>query len=181
MSDGTFLLSLSGQIDYISILAGAGSSWHCKYEFVAGPDWKIVGGLEAGLSQTANVVSNGEDIVLNLPIDIVYKSTNLHGWPQIVLSVYSGINLQGYGRSHIPLQPGLHKLNISLSKPQPSSFLGYLGTFFGYQPELLQPKMLASTAGNNLIQMMSSGEVYVTINNVFQGLNILGYDIGRVN
>lgn len=59
------------------------------------------------------------------------------------------MNLQGYGRIHIPLQPGLHKLDIPLSKPLPSSLLGYFGTFFGYQPELLQPKMLATTAGNN--------------------------------
>lgn len=79
MSDGTFLISISGQIEYIDILASAGSSWHSKYELVVGSDWKVVSGLEGGLSQVANVVINGAKIVLNLPIEIMYKSTNPFG------------------------------------------------------------------------------------------------------
>lgn len=59
------------------------------------------------------------------------------------------MNLEGYGRLHVPLQAGLHKLDVSLSKPLASSMLGYVGSFFGYQPELLQPKMLATTSGNH--------------------------------
>lgn len=74
-----FFVSVTGQVEYLDTLATSGSSWHCKYEFVAGPDWKIVGGLEAGLSQIANVTSHGEKVVLNLPIEIVYKSTNPYG------------------------------------------------------------------------------------------------------
>lgn len=69
--------------------------------------------------------------------------------PQIVLSVYKGMQLEGYGRVHMPLRPGVHKLDVSLAKPVGSSLLGYVGSFFGYQSELLQPKMLATTAGNH--------------------------------
>lgn len=79
MSEGTFLLSIAGQIEYIDILTNAGTSWHCKYEFVTGPDWKIIGGVEGALSQVANAVCNGEKIVLNLPIEMVYKTTNPFG------------------------------------------------------------------------------------------------------
>lgn len=79
MTDGSFLLLINGQIEWIDILAPAGSVWHCKYEFITGPDWTIVGGLEAGVSQTANVVRNGSKIVLNFPIEIVYKSSNPYG------------------------------------------------------------------------------------------------------
>lgn len=79
MSDGTFLVSISGQIEWLDILAPSGSSWYCKYEFVSGPDWKLIGGLEAGLSQVANVVTNGERIVLNFPIEVQFKSTNPYG------------------------------------------------------------------------------------------------------
>lgn len=214
MTDGTFLVSISGQIEFIDILASAGSSWHCKYEFVAGPDWKVVSGLEAGLSQIANVVSNGAKIVLNLPLEIIYKSTNLYGCkytlvvnnfpvfiprifpgPQIVLSVYNEMNLQGYGRLHMPLQPGVHKINVALSRPIPSSLLGYFASFFGYQPELLQPKMLATTSGNNcklvillfqlstiqiilVIRMVSNGEVNISANILSQNLQSMGYDVG---
>ncbi|KAF5289090.1 hypothetical protein FQR65_LT11912 [Abscondita terminalis] len=149
MSNGTFMLMICGQIEYIDIIASSGSSWHCKYEFVSGTDWKIVKGLHAGMSQTVNVVCNDNKVTLNFPIEVVFKSTNPFGWPQIVLSVYKGIGLQGYGRAHIPLQAGSHKFSVSLLTPVPSSLLGRFGTIFGYQPELLQPSMLATTAGNN--------------------------------
>lgn len=59
------------------------------------------------------------------------------------------MHLEGYGRVHIPIQTGARKVDINLSKPQSSTMLGYLGTFFGYYPELLQPKMLATTVGNH--------------------------------
>lgn len=59
------------------------------------------------------------------------------------------MQLGGYGRTHMPLKPGAHTLDVHLSKPLASTMLGYFASFFGYQPELLQPKMLATTAGNN--------------------------------
>ncbi|RZC42036.1 hypothetical protein BDFB_015052 [Asbolus verrucosus] len=65
----------------------------------------------------------------------------------------------------MPLNPGLHKLDVSLSKPQASSLLGYIGSFFGYQPELLQPKIY--------------GEIRICVSVVMQGLRNLGYDLGR--
>lgn len=65
------------------------------------------------------------------------------------MNIYKGTQLAGYARSHLPLKPGLHKLNISMIRPQASSILGQIASIFGYQPELLQPKMLASTDGNN--------------------------------
>nr|XP_023026807.1 B9 domain-containing protein 1 [Leptinotarsa decemlineata] len=178
MSDGTFLLCVSGQLEWIDIFATAGTSWHCKYEFFFGADWKVIGGLEAGMSQVANVVDNGDKVVLNLPIEIQFKSTNPYGWPQIILSVYKGMQLAGYGRSHMPLKPGSHTVNAHLAKPQASSMLGHIASFFGYQPELLQPKMLATTAGNNLIQMEEAGHAQMTVNVVTQGFQGLGYDIG---
>lgn len=66
-----------------------------------------------------------------------------------MLSVYKGTQLAGYGRAYMPLRPGPHILDVDLLKPQASSMLGYIASLFGYQPELLQPKMLASAAGNN--------------------------------
>ncbi|XP_060522543.1 B9 domain-containing protein 1-like [Cylas formicarius] len=179
MSDGTFLVSITGQIEYLDVLAPSGTSYHCKYEFYSGPDWKIIGGLEAGLTQMAYAATNGDKIVLNFPVEVQFKTTNPYGWPQIVLSVYNGLRLEGYGRAHVPLKPGTHELRVHLSKPLASSLLGYLSSFFGYQPELRQPTMLASTAGNHLIRMETSGYAYITINLVSQGFQRMGYDFGR--
>ncbi|XP_056636805.1 B9 domain-containing protein 1 [Diorhabda sublineata] len=180
MSDGTFLLHISGQLEWIDLLAPSNTSWYCKYEFVAGTDWKILNGLEAGLSQTVNVNNNGDKIIFNLPIEIQFKSTNPYGWPQIILSVYKNMQLAGYGRCHVPLKAGVHKLDVLFAKPQASSLLGYVASFFGYQPELLQPKMLATTAGINLLLMESAGHGQISINIVTQGFQNLGYDSGVV-
>lgn len=79
MSDGTFLISISGQIEYLDVMSAAGSAYHCKYEFHAGPDWTIIGGLETGLSQIANVVNNNDKVVFNFPVDLQFKSTNPFG------------------------------------------------------------------------------------------------------
>ncbi|CAG9773988.1 unnamed protein product [Ceutorhynchus assimilis] len=181
MSDGTFLLSISGQIEFVELMSTAGSCYHCKYEFFTGPDWKIIGGLETGISQIANVISNNDKVVFNFPVDAQFKSTNLFGWPQMVLSIYKETTLEGYGRVHLPIKPGRRHLEVNLAKPQASSLLGYIGSFFGYQPELLQPKMLASTAGNNLIRMETSGRAHMSFNVISQGLLRLGYDLGQTN
>ncbi|GLV34472.1 B9d1 [Carabus blaptoides fortunei] len=148
---------------------------------IAGPDWKVISGLESAVSQTANVVVNGDKIVFNLPIDITYKSTNPYGWPQFVISVYSATTLQGYGRVHVPFQPGLHSLNVPLSKPAPTTYLGYFASFFGYQPELVQASLLASGEGSHLIKMISNGHASLSMNVLIKGLQDMGYDVGSVN
>lgn len=79
MSEGSFLLLLSGQIEYINALIAAGTTCYCRYDFISGLDWKVINGLEVGLSQTTKVTSNGVRIILNFPIEIVYKSFNPHG------------------------------------------------------------------------------------------------------
>ncbi|XP_030752006.1 B9 domain-containing protein 1-like [Sitophilus oryzae] len=178
---GTFLLSISGQIEFVEVMASIGSSFHCKYEFCSGTDWKIIGGLEGGLSQIVNVVNNNDKIVLNYPVDVQFKSTNPYGWPQMIVSVYKGMSLEGYGRTHMPIRPGNHHLEVELARPKPSSFLGYIGSFFGYQPELLQPKMLATTAGNHLIRMETYGRIHMNFNVISQGFSRLGYDFGKIN
>jgi B9 domain-containing protein 1 len=49
--------------------------------------------------------------VWNFPLDVTYKSTNVFGWPQLVLAVY-GVDgmgrdvIKGYGSAHLPTCPG---------------------------------------------------------------------------
>lgn len=179
MSDGAFLLSVSGQIEYIEALSEAGSCWYCKYEMVSGPDWKLISGLDSGLSQNVQVIKNGENITLNFPIETIFKSTNVYGWPQIVLSVYRNATLEGYGRMHVPISVGLHSEKVSMAKPISSTFFGQLASYWGYQPELLQPKILATTAGNSAIRMVTTGNIQVTFNIMSQGFSHLGYDAGQ--
>ena len=61
---------------------------YCKYKFVVGPDWKAVGGPDAGTSQTSRKGSaDDEEVVWNFPVDVAFKATSAYGWPRIVLSV----------------------------------------------------------------------------------------------
>jgi hypothetical protein len=105
------------------------SNLYCKYSFHYGPDWSFVNvglkrrrlscvlsvarrqGLEHGMSQIAHKAGSDESFTWNFPIDVSFRSTNVHGWPQLAISVY-GINLlgrdviQGYGCVHLPTTPG---------------------------------------------------------------------------
>lgn len=45
-------------------------------------------GLDSGLSQISKKgTTGGGEVVWNMPLDIIYKSTNAHGWPRLVVSV----------------------------------------------------------------------------------------------
>lgn len=92
---------------------------YCRYSYVYGPDWKIINGEnESGYSQMAsrnsltksiylntfdscnsrsgNQLNSGDslDFVWNLPIELTMSSSNVHGWPQLAVSVY-GLNFFG--------------------------------------------------------------------------------------
>ena len=57
----------------------------------------------------------------NQPVEWAWRATNVHGWPQLVLSCYGPDVLgrdvvRGYGAVHIPRQPGQYAiLFISLT------------------------------------------------------------------
>lgn len=56
-----------------------------------------------------------ETLVWNFPLDLTYSSTNVFGWPQIILTVFSvsanGKELiLGYGCVHLPTAPGRWEL-----------------------------------------------------------------------
>lgn len=63
------------------------------------------------LQQLCPACSAGEDrLVWNFPLDMAYKSTNVFGWPQIVLNVY-GIDGLGVRAVHVGLDRGCSACN----------------------------------------------------------------------
>ncbi len=52
-------------------------------------EWQVVAGMEEGITQIASVPpgSMGK-VVWNFPLEMTLKSTNVYGWPQLVLSVH---------------------------------------------------------------------------------------------
>ena len=67
----------------------------CRYTFSHGPDWRILQGIDHGFSQVAQKGGGGGEantgVVWNFPIDVTFKTTNPHGWPRVVVSVYSQV------------------------------------------------------------------------------------------
>mmetsp|Transcript_6984 Transcript_6984/g.7826 ORF Transcript_6984/g.7826 Transcript_6984/m.7826 type:complete len:142 (+) Transcript_6984:27-452(+) len=79
-----FYLGISGQIDSGEFNNKDGIA--VKYDIVSGSRWKLVEGIESGVSQHA-FRSQGinKRVVWNFPFEAIYASTNVKEWPQIVL------------------------------------------------------------------------------------------------
>lgn len=141
--DSSFSLKCAGSI--LSGNFGPSDFLYCKYVFQAGEDWKVSGGIDTGLSQTAckNNNSMTNDLVWNFPIDISYTATNVFGWPRIAISVY-GVDflgrdvVKGYGSLLIPLVPGHHEVELTMYTPQATSVLHEAASWlFGNPPEVI--------------------------------------------
>lgn len=46
-------------------------------------------GFEDGITQITRTSDGDMQLIWNFPIEVVYRSTNAFGWPQVALSVYS--------------------------------------------------------------------------------------------
>ena len=80
---------------------------------------KFIKGLEEGISQIARAPTTStftptqsvKPCVWNFPVEATFKSTNVYGWPQLVLSVY-GLDelgrdvIRGYGSIRLPRSSG---------------------------------------------------------------------------
>jgi B9 domain-containing protein 1 len=141
--ESSFLLQCTGQI--VSGALNNHDYLYCRYYFTCGDDWEIIGGLDNGLSQVAcqnNMVIDGS-VVWNFPIDLSFKSTNIHGWPRIAVGVY-GIDffgrdvVRGYGSVLVPMQPGTHELKMEMFRPVANSTLNEIAAWiFGNPPEVI--------------------------------------------
>ena len=100
----TFLSSISHSSSHIIRYIEWGKSW----SFLEGED----------SSQTQYTASS----VWNHPIDVHFASTSIREWPRIIVQVwtldsYGHSLLAGYGFTHLPTNPGQHKLEINCWKP----------------------------------------------------------------
>ena len=101
---------------------------YCRYAFSFGEDWTVNKGVEEGITQMSTSSSTAESgagqvAVWNFPIDVTFRATCPHGWPQIVLSVYGSDSfgrsdqILGYGAVHLPMAPGRHVLYVRTFRP----------------------------------------------------------------
>ncbi|XP_045771496.1 B9 domain-containing protein 1-like [Maniola jurtina] len=178
-----FLVSFSGHIEQVRFPAGVfDDQLYLTYDVVWGEDWSPVSGLCSGTSQMARSGRDPERVTFNLPLEMVFGSTNVFGWPQVVVTVrarnpLTGESLRGYSLFLLPPTTGTHQLTSQLVRPRSATMLGeWVAWLTGRYPELADPKMLANGKDNYLLRTESYGSVTLTMTMVSKDLRKLGYD-----
>ncbi|XP_047348692.1 B9 domain-containing protein 1 isoform X1 [Vespa velutina] len=182
--EGEFFLSITGSIEYAEFYNADNA--YCKYGFHFGSEWSVVAGIEEGLTQMCKRSNDPRNVIVwNFPLEITFKSTNPHGWPQLIMSIY-GLDMfdhdviEGYGVCHLPLITGHHEKKVSIYVPQSSSTLQQFAAWLtGKRPELIDPAILASGSGRELTRMKVQGHVILTFNVVLKDFLKLGYNNGE--
>ncbi|XP_013169122.1 PREDICTED: B9 domain-containing protein 1 isoform X1 [Papilio xuthus] len=177
-----FLISFNGRIDFVLFPGGVfDDQIFLQYDVVWGPDWDPISGLNSGTSQMAMSGRDPERVVFNFPIEMVFSSTNVFGWPQLIITVKArntfGDSLRGYSAVLLPPMTGERVISAPLTRPRPATLLGeWLAWLTGRYPELADPKMLANGKENYLLRTESYGSVVVKMSMVSKDLRKLGYD-----
>lgn len=79
-TENCFHISLTGQIKSCYFPSGFdGHKLFCRYDIVAGADWDLISGMSSGVTQLSRAGSRIEEIVFNMPLEVMYKSTNPFG------------------------------------------------------------------------------------------------------
>ncbi|KAK9835935.1 hypothetical protein WJX84_008753 [Apatococcus fuscideae] len=150
-----FTVFFTGQIKSVKI-PGCRNAY-CRYQIVHGEDWQRLQGPEHGLTQLARG-GRRQDLVWNFPLEIAYRSTNAHGWPQVVVSVYGFDGwgrdvIRGYGSAHFPTFSGRHNLEAEYAD----------GAYPG------------CTEGRELTRTISAGYINLEITTLTKDMEQYGY------
>ncbi|XP_067635705.1 B9 domain-containing protein 1 [Eurosta solidaginis] len=182
-----FNVFFTGQIEALDFPLGPNApEVFCRYEVISGPDWKLVSGLQKGITQTASNKSGyfKDKIFLNFPLEWTYKSTTPFGWPQLIICVYGKTRWgaeTGLGYSRINLPVFCSQANETISAPiiipRNTNMVSELASWItGRNPELKDPTALLSSGKIKGISAESYGEIVFNLSTILRGTNRLGYD-----
>mmetsp|Transcript_44179 Transcript_44179/g.140597 ORF Transcript_44179/g.140597 Transcript_44179/m.140597 type:complete len:205 (+) Transcript_44179:202-816(+) len=181
MQASDFTVMATGQLESAD-MPGVDNAY-CKYSIVHGEDWRIIEGVEDGITQVTRKSPSNPDsnLVWNFPLDITYKSTNPFGWPQMCLGIY-GIDglgrdvIKGYGCIHLPTAPGSYTLRVRLYRPISSSLLQQWSSWFtGMAAEFTDPKFPARGEGREVTRVTSTGTAFIKVNILTKDMGVFGY------
>jgi len=155
---------------------------YAQFSVQHGNDWQVLAGMESGITQVASVPGGSDSaMVWNFPIDLTFKSTNVYGWPQLVIGVHGNDFLnrhvvKGYGSVHMPTVPGSHELHVRMFRPLSSSPMQqFIGWINGSPAEFIDPKRPALPTGREVTRVESVGVVVVKVNIVMRNMAKFGY------
>ncbi len=183
-----FTVVVSGQIESAEF-PGA-SSLCCVYSFEYGHDWEITKPtgvdqvtIENGITQVSLRKSGNQPLyVWNFPIEIAFRSTNISGWPKLILTIAESNGKSkykpiGYGWIHIPLSPGQFVNTVKLFSPQNSSlFQSILSTILQKPPQFINPSFVAQNNGREVVRVSSKGSVRIRWNVMIKNMIKFGLE-----
>eukprot|EP00918_Siedleckia_nematoides_P005369 GHVU01011839.1.p2 GENE.GHVU01011839.1~~GHVU01011839.1.p2 ORF type:complete len:201 (-),score=42.03 GHVU01011839.1:134-736(-) len=179
----SFELHAMGQIE--SGFFPTEDNLYCSWSLHHGSDWQVVAGVEEGVTQLASVpAGRPAKVVWNFPMDLTFKSTNVYGWPQLVLAVHGTDFLnrdvvRGYGAVHLPTTPGAHEIQVRMFRPVSSSKLQqFIGWINGQPAEYVDTKRPAMPSGREVTRVESTGVVTIKMNMVTRNMKQFGYTLG---
>jgi len=155
----------------------------CGHEFVVGPDWSFENGVQNSETQGARNEMVREDkpsVSWNFPLAVEYKSTNIFGWPRLVITVRDdNRNVVGYGSVHVPTRPGRSVKYCKLFAPMTSSILGdVIASATSEYPEFYDSRFTTACLGREALRVVSNGVVKVSFMVRIEGRDDLGYFAG---
>ncbi|KAL0211732.1 hypothetical protein RCL1_005358 [Eukaryota sp. TZLM3-RCL] len=172
-----FHVAVTGQITKGTVFSSDNLTlkyeWHCGRSY-----WTTVSGQSEGISHCCikSPDDSGESIATwSLPVNTVFSSSSLHGWPRLVVILYSKDWFDrdvvvGYGTILVPLKSGTSTIRCHLFKPMSSSALQAVSSwFFGSLPQFSDPLLPAKNDHRELVRTSHNGWVEVSVNVVVKG------------
>ena len=85
--------------------------------------------------------------------------------------------VRGYGWHHLPVQPGMHTLEISLYRPESASILNRLTAWFieSRRPEFVDASLAAGNDGRELVSVCNGGIVNLQLNILLKDFKRYGF------
>ena len=177
-----FSVNIQGQLE--SGMFPDGERQYCRVNIVHGPDWEILSGIEEGITQISQPCAHAaqdmlQECVWNYPLELCYKSTNVYGWPQLIVSVY-GLDfmgrdvikvwdllhltqplVQGYGCMRLPLCAGRYTKYIPTITPIATTpFAALLSWLRGRRPEFIDSKFVSKGDGREGMLWFNLAAIY---------------------
>lgn len=163
-----------GQISSgIGIIRDTTEGCCCRWKVEYGKAWDHLGGELLGQTQTAYCNAKDTELIpFNHPIDLHFSEAGLHGWgaPRLAmqtyrLDMYGRMILVGYGFSHLPTSPGMHRLEINMWRPIGSPEQELDAFLLGRTPALISPEPIYEAAWKDRCRLVtvSAGKVFVDL------------------
>jgi B9 domain-containing protein 1 len=177
-----FRLYINGTIEYGNFSSDAPIK--AKYEFVYGKDWEKEDGYihdETQFSCKGDGTYNYYSF--NNQFEISFRSINLYGWPQIVVTC-STINssgtevVLGYGCVHVPMSTGRHerKIHIFSLNNEKSIWERWFGKKNERSSEIIKnPKVISTGQGREISRAKCEGWIKLIFQISFRDFNKFGF------